>query len=81
MYIEPYREAQIEIPNEALAASNAQAVLAYKTSINTTPFSPRSTISKRVFEKSCQCQARRMRYRLHPSCPEAGVSTFSTNLT
>jgi ATP-dependent DNA ligase len=37
--------------------------------------------TKRVFEKSCQCQAHRMRYKLHASCPEAGVSTYSTNLT
>ena len=33
---------------------------------------------KRMFEKSCQFQVHRMRYRLHPSCPEAEVSTYST---
>src|SRR5882762_9255841 len=31
-----------------------------------------------MFEKSCQFQVHRMRYRLHPSCPEAEVSTYST---
>ena len=36
---------------------------------------------QRVFEKSCQCQAHRMRYRLRPSCPEAGLSAYSMNFT
>jgi hypothetical protein len=31
-----------------------------------------------MFEKSCQCQVHRMWYRLHPSSPEAEVSTYST---
>ncbi len=40
------------------------------------------TLSReRVFEKSCKRQAHRMRYRLHPSYLEAGVRTYSTNLT
>src|SRR5208282_901530 len=34
--------------------------------------------TKRVFEKSCQFQLHRICYRLHPSCPEAGVATYST---
>src|SRR5271165_2697540 len=31
-----------------------------------------------MFEKSCQCQVHRTWYRLHASCPEAEVSTYST---
>ena len=33
---------------------------------------------KRVFEKSCQFQLHRICYRLHPNCPEGGVTTYST---
>ena len=31
-----------------------------------------------MFEKSCQFQVHRMRYRLHASSPEAEVSIYST---
>ena len=31
-----------------------------------------------MFEKSCELEVHRMRYRLHPSSPEAEVSTYST---
>ena len=42
------------------------------------PMSSAAPESKRMFEKSCELQVHRMRYRLHPSFPEAEVSTYST---